>query len=119
MVYQKIKIPQISFWPWHLFYFYNLPIFQDVLARSYIKKGEIDKAITEYERLITFDPNQKGRFLILPLYHYRLAKLYEQKGLNQKAIEQYNKFLSIDKYADPKMPELIDAKAGITNLTSK
>jgi tetratricopeptide (TPR) repeat protein len=119
MVYQKIKIPQISFWPWHLFYFYNLPISQDVLARSYIKKGEIDKAITEYERLITFDPNQKGRFLILPLYHYRLAKLYEQKGLNQKAIEQYNKFLSIDKYADPKMPELIDAKAGITNLTSK
>jgi tetratricopeptide (TPR) repeat protein len=119
MVYQKIKIPQISFWPWHLFYFYNLPIFQDVLARAYIKKGEIDKAITEYERLIAFDPNSKNRFLIQPLYHYRLAKLYEQKGLNQKALEQYNKFLLIDKYADAKMPELIDAKARVASLSQK
>lgn len=119
MVYQKIKIPPFPFWPIYLWHYYNLPIFQDVLARAYIKKGEIDKAITEYERLITFDPNSNNRFLIQPLYHYRLAKLYEQKGLNRKALEQYNKFLSIDKYADPKIPELIDAKTRVANLVTR
>jgi len=119
MVYQKIKIPQFPFWPIYLLYYYNLPIFQDVLARAYVKKGEIDKAITEYERLITFDPNSNNRFLIHPLYHYRLAKLYEQKGLTTKALEQYNKYFSIDKYADPKIPELIDAKIKVSQLGAK
>jgi len=116
IVYQNLKMPSNL---WVDLMHYNLPIFQDVLARAYIKKGEIDKAIFEYERLITFDPSQKGRFLILPLYHYRLAKLYEQKGLNQKAIEQYNKFLVIDKYAEAKMPELIDAKIKVSQLGAK
>ncbi len=116
IVYQNLKMPSNL---WEDLGHYNLPIFQDVLARAYIKRGEIDKAITEYERLITFDPNQKGRFLILPLYHYRLAKLYEQKGLTAKALEQYNKFLVIDKYAEAKMPELIDAKTRVLNLTPK
>jgi len=114
---QKIKLPEIP--DFRTIMFYNLPFLRDVLARSYEKKGEVYKAIQEYERMITFDPNSKDRRLIHPLYHYRLAKLYEQKGLTTKALEQYNKFLSIDNDADPKIPELIDAKTSAAKITVK
>ena len=88
----------------------NLPSLKDVLARAYLKKGDIDKAIAEYERLITFDPKSQELFLVHPKYHYRLARLYEQKGLKGKAIEQYEKFLDLWKNADPGFPEVDDAK---------
>ena len=89
---------------------------KDVLARAYVKKGEFDKAIAEYERLITFDPNNKDQRNIHPKYHYRLAKLYEEKGWKSKAIKQYEKFLEIWKDADEDLLELIDAKARYAKL---
>jgi len=95
---------------------YNVPIPKDVLPRAYQKKGETGKAITEYERLITFDPNSKDRRLIHPLYHYRLAKLYEGKGLDAKAVEQYEKFLAIWKNADKVFSAVPDAKARLAKL---
>jgi serine/threonine protein kinase/Tfp pilus assembly protein PilF len=95
---------------------YNVPFQKDILARAYVKRGEIDKAIAEYERLITFDPKREERFLIHPLYHYRLAKLYDQKGEKTKAAEQYQKFLAIWKDADPDRPEAADAKKRLAGL---
>jgi tetratricopeptide (TPR) repeat protein len=99
---------------------YNLQPRRDFLARAYFKKGDIDKAILEYKKLITFDPKSKDRHLIHhlihPRYHYELAKLYEEKGLKSKAIEQYEKFLDIWENADADRPELIDAKKRLASL---
>jgi len=111
-----LKKPNIGsrYSPWP----YNVPFLKDVLARAYQRKGDLDKAITEYERLITFDPNREERYLIHPKYHYRLAKLYEQKGWAGKAIEHYERFLNLWKDADPGIAEVEDARkrlAGIKN----
>jgi len=95
---------------------HNFPFQKDVLARAYVRKGEPDKAIAEYERLITFDPSRKARCLIHPLYHYRLAKLYEEKGDKTKAMEQYEKFLDLWKNADPGFTEGEDARRRLSTL---
>ena len=89
---------------------YNIPFLKDVLARAYQQKGALDKAIAEYERLITFNSSREERCLIHPKYHYRLAMLYEQKGWEGKAIEEYEKFLDLWKDADPGIAEVEDAK---------
>jgi len=103
---------------WNIAY-NNLYLFKDVLARVYRQKGESDKAIAEYERLMTFDPESKDRRLIHPLFHYRLATLYEQKGREGKAIDQYEKFLDLWKDADPGIPEIEDAKKRVDELKSR
>ena len=95
---------------------FNLPPQKDVLARAYVAGGDMDKAISEYERIATFDPLEKSSFLIYPLFNYRLARLYEQKGLKDKARVRYERFLELWKDADADIPEVGDARKRLAGL---
>ncbi len=107
------EIPYMHSW---FILLYNTPYPRDVLARLYQKKGDLDRAIAEYERLIVFDPESKKRRLIHPLFYYRLARLYELKDWRGKAIEGYEKFLDIQKNADPGVSVVEDARERLEGL---
>jgi tetratricopeptide (TPR) repeat protein len=100
----------------HSYFEHNLPLPRDGLARAYYGKGDVGRAIVEYERLTRFDPDSPGKFMIRPIYHYRLARLYEAKGMREEAVERYRKLLLIWKDADEGMDELTDARARLTAL---
>jgi len=111
-----LEIPYMHSW---LILLYNTPYPRDILARIFKKKGYLDKAISEYKRLITYNPESKERRLIHPLFYYRLAKLYEQRDWRGKAIENYEKFLSLRKDADSGIPEVDDAHKRLARLKSQ
>jgi tetratricopeptide (TPR) repeat protein/TolB-like protein len=109
-----IEPPSVQWW--ELQVRYNMPPLKDVLGRAYAQKGDLNKAIREYERLVRFNPKGKSRYLIHPKYYYRLAELYEQKGLKAKAIERYRRFLELWKDADPGTAEVEEAKKRLAAL---
>jgi tetratricopeptide (TPR) repeat protein len=96
---------------------YNLPFQKDVLARAYWKKGDLDKAVAEYEKLTTIDPKNRLRMLIHPLYHYRFGRVLEEKGEKGRARLEYEKFLKYWAEADPRFVELKDARARLAALS--
>jgi tetratricopeptide (TPR) repeat protein/tRNA A-37 threonylcarbamoyl transferase component Bud32 len=95
---------------------YVQPFPMDALARAHRAKGDIDRAITEYEKLATFDPARPERTWINPKYHFRLAQLYKIRSMREQAIGQYKKFLDLWKNADPDNPELAEAKKALAEL---
>jgi serine/threonine protein kinase/predicted Zn-dependent protease len=98
---------------------YNAPFLKDALARAYEKKGDLGKAIAEYERLTTFDPKNPEQKLIHPLYYYRLARLYEQKDNKGKAKARYERFLELWKDADPGTSEVDEARRALERLGAR
>ncbi len=90
--------------------------FMDLLARVYAKKGDVGKAIVEYERLFKQDVVADVTYLVHPLYHYRLGFLYERSGEVAKAKAQFERFLDLWKDADPGFPEVEDAREKLAGL---
>lgn len=82
----------------------------DVLARALARKGEVARAIEEYERLTQSASHGARKFLIHPLYYYRLAALYAARGDNGRAAERYATFIRLWKNADRTHPELREAQ---------
>jgi tetratricopeptide (TPR) repeat protein len=115
---QKAFGPGSSFWdqayswPFKEYTSYHM----DLTARVLAKKGDVAKAISEYERLLTLDV--RTPYLVHPLYHYRLGLLYERAGEAMKAKAQYQKFLDLWKDADPGRSEVEYAKARLAALKS-
>ncbi|MDD8014932.1 MAG: protein kinase [Acidobacteriota bacterium] len=95
---------------------YNVPFLKDVLARAYWKKGELDQAAAEYEKMMIIHPGDRVRYLIHPLYHYRLGRVLEEKGDRERARLEYGKFLEYWKDADADHPELADARKRLSAL---
>jgi tetratricopeptide (TPR) repeat protein len=118
-VIEKVGPPDLPNFSEEAMFSYNVPPARDIAARAYTRKGTLDKAITEYEKIIKFDPGSKDRRFILPKYHHALAKLYEKQGLREKAIEQYNRLMVLWKDADQDLPEVRDAKARLMMLKGK
>ena len=94
----------------------NLFLNSDVLARAYLRKGEIEKAIREYENLVTLDPKKGEWLLINPKYHYRLAQLYEEKGRYKQAIAEYVIYINILEESDAYLPEVNAARKRLAAL---
>ncbi len=95
-------------------------LFIDSLALAYYRANELDKALTEYEKITSLTG---GRTLWGDIYaksFYMLGKIYEQQGNNTKAIEHYEKFLDLWKDADPGIAEVDtlreDAKKRLAGL---
>ena len=103
---------QYYVWPFREYTSYCM----DLAARVCAKKGDVAKAISEYERLLTLDV--RTPYLVHPLYHYRLGLLYERAGEAMKAKAQYQKFLDLWKDADPGRPEVEDAIKRLAALKS-
>jgi len=117
---QKMPPSQVSFNIVVTFIRRNLPFDDDLMARALLKKGEMDKAIADYERITTLNLNiGLDRPLIHPLSRYRLAKLYEMTGQTDKAAEQYRKALDIWQNTDDGLSPVEDARQRLSVLENK
>ena len=95
----------------------NISYSMDLMARAFAKKGDVAKAISEYERLLKIPFSYQSIFFVHPLYHYRLGILYEKARDVAKAKAQFEKFLDLWKNADPGQPEVADAKKRLADIS--
>jgi serine/threonine protein kinase/tetratricopeptide (TPR) repeat protein len=93
----------------------NWPQLKEQRARACKIKGDLDRAIAEYEQLISPNPT-KTNALIHPRYYYSLGRLYEEKGIKDKAHKSYRRFLDLWKDADPGIAEVEDARRRLAAL---
>jgi tetratricopeptide (TPR) repeat protein len=90
--------------------------FIDSLAQAYQKSGNSEKAIEEYERIISLTTGRNRFGDIYAKSFYMLGKIYEEQGDTSKAKEHYEKFLELWKEADPGLSEVVDARKRLAGL---
>jgi len=94
-------------------------------AQQYVLKGQIEKAIKEYQKIVKTTPKDiRARLKLGDLYlrdgdnekaieeYLRVAELYEEEDLNSRAISSYKKVLSLN-------PKLIEGYHKIAELYLK
>ncbi len=82
-------------------------------------EGRTDKAIDEYERLVSPEAAARESALIHPFSRLRLAALYEAKGDLDRAVEQYEVLDRVWKDADAGLPEVAAARKKFSELKAK
>jgi tetratricopeptide (TPR) repeat protein len=97
----------------------NLPFLADFAARCWLAKGRRDKALEEYERLVSPEAAARESALTHPFSRLRLAALYEAKGDLDRAVEQYEILVEIWKDADARLPEVAAARKKFAELKAK
>jgi tetratricopeptide (TPR) repeat protein len=94
----------------------NHVLFYEPLAYTHYISGNLERALDEYNKIISLS---MGRLLYGDIYansFYMLGKIHEQQGNIAKAIEHYEKFLSLWKDADPGHAEVNDAREKLAEL---
>jgi tetratricopeptide (TPR) repeat protein len=91
-------------------------LFIDALASAYFKAADLEKAQTEYERILSLTIARLYYGDIYANSFYMLGKIYEQQGDTANAIEHYEKFLNLWKDADPGVAEVENAKKRLAGL---
>jgi class 3 adenylate cyclase/tetratricopeptide (TPR) repeat protein len=88
------------------------PFFVNAMAKAYFRKGDLNRAVREYEQVFEQNPNHAHSRLAL-------AQAYSEKGLMDAAVEEYRKFLEIWKDADYDLPELGEAREAIQDFEER
>jgi len=97
---------------------YFFKSYLDSLGLAYFKSGDLEKAKSEYEKIISCPRGIREYEIDFVKSFYMLGKIYEQQGDTAKAIEHYQKFLSLWKDADPGIAEVEDARRRLTGLNN-
>jgi tetratricopeptide (TPR) repeat protein/DNA-binding winged helix-turn-helix (wHTH) protein len=101
---EKFKLARGQFAPT-----FEIDAYEDCLANGYLNTGQLDDAISEYQRLLQLNPNY-------PLAQFHLAQAYERKGQVTQARNSYREFLRIWQNADADLNEVNVAREK-ANLT--
>jgi serine/threonine protein kinase/Flp pilus assembly protein TadD len=88
----------------------------DSLAMTYHRAGNLEKAATEYEKIINCPTGIRRYEDAYVKSFYMLGKISEQQGDTDKAVENYEKFLDLWNDADPGLPEVDAAKQRLEEL---
>ena len=105
----------------------NFPRCRSLKADLLVQQSRFEDAIRAYQEFYddwgtiraSFGGNFFDYFLERSLVHYRVARLYERIGDRLQAISYYQKALDQWKNADDKLPELIEVKARLKQLSGK
>ena len=92
------------------------PDFIEPLGLAYFRKGDMDRAREEYEKITRITMGRLDQGDIYAKAFYMLGKICEQQGNTAKAVEHYEKFLTLWKDADPGLPEVDDARKRLVGL---
>jgi serine/threonine protein kinase/Flp pilus assembly protein TadD len=91
-------------------------LFLDSLAQAYYKSGDLDEAQEEFGKIQVLTVGRLDYGDIYAMSYYWLGKIFEQKDWRQLAKDNYQKFLDLWRDADAGIPEVNDARRGLTTL---
>jgi serine/threonine protein kinase/predicted negative regulator of RcsB-dependent stress response len=109
----------LSYMPYQKYQDNDHALFIDSLASAYYQAGDKEKALEEYEKIISLTVGRLYYGDICAKSFYMLGRICEDKGWKGKAIEHYQKFLDLWNNADSGITEIEDAERRLAELQSK